>query len=127
MSERREETRRGAALFLLVGLLCLVPGGTRAGTGWYLLMPPVYSGKGDRPYVARSTTLTEWDHVGSYDTAKAREEARAHSKKAASMKYEAQLNRQRGDKALGDGGEAFTFWRAAGDSRCIASEDPRLK
>ena len=110
-------------------VLSLVPGGARAGDGWYLLRPPVT--RQDENWLPAGTALLgQWEHGGAYDTAAECESARdrwqANARREVAgagppLPVDAPIS-ERSLREL-----TFTIHAAiAVDARCVASDDPRL-
>ena len=91
-----------------------------AASEWYLIRPPL-SPVGD--VVASDAPIREWEHVGAYDTVSACEEARREL-----LRTFAPLTADE-KRALSprQAGLVVVAELIAAGSRCIASDDPRLR
>jgi len=116
----------------MLSLIFLVALPAWAGQGWYLLQPG--GSKAFPAHTIATTPIRGWDHHSSYDTAEDCEQrkrraldwgekglAKAHldAKKA---NTEDEVREQRSE--VMEWVEFLSTWRL---SRCIASDDPRLK
>ena len=96
--------RPGSSVFLITLLLAVSP--AWAG-GWYLMLPPIVQDDRGQPYYDDEAPLSEWQHMGAYDSAAQCEEIK--------------LSQRTGVK-----GKMVKMPDARGYKRCIASDDPRL-
>lgn len=88
-----------------------------AGSGWYLLRPPVTSSTETGPYhVGYDKPLSKWSQQGAYDSAAECEAARSNGER------EAKKVAERDSK----GGPLTATFVAALQAVCVASDDPRL-
>ncbi len=58
-----------AAIYVLIFTFALVGSPAWAG-GWYLLLPPFEETAAGRPFLNSSAPLKQWQHLGSYDSAR---------------------------------------------------------
>jgi hypothetical protein len=114
---------------ILSGLFfCLLASSVFAGQGWYLLQPG--GSKAFPAHTLTTTPLRGWDHHSSYDTAEGCEQRKRQAldwgkkglAKAHQDAKEANTEEQRSE--IMEWVEFLSLWRL---SRCIASDDPRLK
>ncbi len=91
-----------------------------AGQGWYLLAPPINPASGGtRLTVEGDAPLSRWSQSGAYDTAAACEVDRLTMTKV--------LRVQAADETTKDRSNQKLMYEAHLQSRCITSDDPRLK
>ncbi len=98
--------------------------------GWYLLVPGLHYGAALAILVATDEPLSSWHQRGSYDSAEKCEAARAHSKKYLLRKLETLRARYGNTPKYLDDPDAWGINASIGQieqSKCIASDDPRLK
>jgi hypothetical protein len=89
-----------------------------AGQGWYLLTPPPLKGSKDRRDF--QAPLRMWSQFGAYDTARECEESLSNWRGSTEQQIESVKNKADIDRLR----DRLT---RADESRCIASDDPRLK
>ncbi len=117
----------------LVALVLLDEPRMGGGRGWYLLMPHDEKGR-----VLVDQPLPKWKHIGSYDTAEACEADKALRFRLETRVYESALDDfWRASRAGASRAElkdkqwsvenTGMLWEAVSWSRCVASDDPRLR
>jgi hypothetical protein len=101
-----------------------VPSVAHAGSGWYLLSPPVSHVEGQNWAIYDNLPLRSWNQVGAFDTATGCEEVRAKGLKATRDALD-ELFRKENRTA----DDQLWMIRLGADNlaRCVASDDPRLK
>lgn len=85
--------------------------------GWYLMAPPGFSAAPDAEvHINASAPLSEWDNLGSYDTAKECMDSK--------LRIEADVI---AGKASGPKNAVAAAHTQIMAGQCIATDDPRLK
>ncbi len=110
------------ALVWCFSWVAISPAAVVAGAGWYLLEPPAQPriSKGEEKIFAiTDAPLSQWEHVRSYDKAADCEKAKKDRSASALRDTE--------DKQYADQKDTFILlYIEASNSRCVASDDPRL-
>lgn len=99
----------------LVVLSLLVASESWAGQGWYLIVPP--RSKGQYDYEA---PLRKWSQFSAYDTAEQCQNGLNYWHESVKKKLEGATDAK-------SRAETQKYLDAIASSRCIASDDPRLK
>ena len=114
--------RTFAAVVLLSSLLAP---SAEAGSGWYLLAPPMVTRDGDARDFDIEAPLHKWSQVGAFDTAKGCADDQGETiQKVLQLPSTAQLLAGRRPQSTGTTGGAILAGVLV--SVCVRSDDPRL-
>jgi len=121
-------------LVLILGVIAAWPGLALAGSGWYLLAAPQVGPYDEREetypsWLGTNAPLSSWQHLGAYDSAQACEAAKREQGRIALDVFKGV--QAKADRATEYGAKWYANSRmymiGLTYSRCVASDDPRLK